>query len=227
MLVEHLTDRLLRDEADDAVDGLAALEEDEARDPGDAVLPGDRGVLVGVHLHEADPVAELTGDLLDDGREHAARAAPGGPKIDQDGLVGAQHGGREGALGDVEECAHYECFDPAAGATVSTPGPSKGPGRALGSRDAHRSRPRRARPGGRRTAPAGAGDRARDRRRRGERAALDARRAVAQDTDRAYGIARFTVRNCATASPDRPLHCWRRSPSCCAPRGCTKATSRH
>src|SRR5665213_1872921 len=107
MLVEHLTDRLLRDEADDAVDGLAALGEDEAR------------------------------------------AAPGGPKIDQDGLVGAQHGGREGALGDVEECAHYECFDPAAGATVSTPGPSKGPGRALGSRDAHRSRPRRARPGGR------------------------------------------------------------------------------
>src|SRR6202011_3054405 len=33
MLVEHLADRLLGDEAHDTVDGLPALEEDQARDP--------------------------------------------------------------------------------------------------------------------------------------------------------------------------------------------------
>src|SRR6202011_2502406 len=46
MLVEHLADRLLGDEAHDAVDGLPTLEEDQARDPRDAVLSGDRRVLI-------------------------------------------------------------------------------------------------------------------------------------------------------------------------------------
>src|SRR5581483_7050126 len=125
MLVEHLADLRLRYEAHDPVDGLAALEEAEARDPGDAVLSGDRRRFVGVQLDERDAVAHLPGDLLDDRREHATRAAPRRPEVDQHGLGAAEHFGRKRALGDVGECAHdsgfrtSERFDPIVGGTVS------------------------------------------------------------------------------------------------------------
>ena len=73
--------------AHEAVDRLAV---DEGIDGGqrlDAELLGDGGVLVRVHLGEADLALGRAHHLLDDGGELAAGAAPGRPEIDQHGAV--------------------------------------------------------------------------------------------------------------------------------------------
>src|SRR5471030_1175019 len=76
MLIEHRRNRRFGNEADDAVDRGAALEENQTRDTRDAVLTRNIRVLIGVELHEADAIAELTGNFLNHRAEHLARAAP-------------------------------------------------------------------------------------------------------------------------------------------------------
>ena len=91
MFFEHRRDRPFRNEADDAVDGLAALEEDETRDSRHMILTGEPGILIRIELHETNPPGIRAGNFLDDRRQHLARTAPVGPKIDENGLVARQH----------------------------------------------------------------------------------------------------------------------------------------
>ena len=91
--VEEARDLRGRDGADELVDDLAVLEGLHGRDRLDAEGLGDLRVGVGVDLDEFNAVALVDG-LLDHGPEGAARAAPFGPEVDDDGLL-------VGALDDV------------------------------------------------------------------------------------------------------------------------------
>src|SRR5690349_21729332 len=76
--------------ADGPVGRLPVLEDDHGRDRHDPELHRRRRVLVDVHLHDLDLVAQLAVDLLHDRGDHPARAAPGGPEVDQHRLVGLE-----------------------------------------------------------------------------------------------------------------------------------------
>jgi hypothetical protein len=52
-----------------------------------------------VPTYHADLLPVLPGDLVDDGRDHAAGAAPGGPEVHQHGHGRVQHQVLKGALG--------------------------------------------------------------------------------------------------------------------------------
>src|SRR5919204_6918062 len=76
-----------RPRADERLAGLAALEEDDARDREDVVARGRRGVLVDVQLRELDATPVLGRKLLEHRMDGAARAAPRRPEVDDDGLL--------------------------------------------------------------------------------------------------------------------------------------------
>ena len=70
--------------ADDAVDLFAVLEEHEHWDGADAELGGEVGAFVDIDLADFKGAALFGGELLEDGGEHAARATPFGPEVDDD-----------------------------------------------------------------------------------------------------------------------------------------------
>src|SRR5687767_4771380 len=83
-------EHLLGHRADDLVDLAAVLVDHEGRDAHDAVRGGRHLVLIGVELAELD-VGHLAGELLDDGADALAGAAPGGPEVDEDdALLGGE-----------------------------------------------------------------------------------------------------------------------------------------
>src|SRR5690606_15152820 len=63
---------------------LAAGVDVDRRDAGDAVGLSDLRVLVGVELDDLELVAPLLRELLEDGCDHLAGAAPGCPEVDED-----------------------------------------------------------------------------------------------------------------------------------------------
>ena len=58
--------------------------------PHNPELAGQLRLLVHVDLSDAD-VAARGGDFVDDGADHPARAAPGRPEVQQDGLVAVKN----------------------------------------------------------------------------------------------------------------------------------------
>lgn len=73
---------------DDLLDLVAALEDDEGGHGADADLLGDLGLLVDVDLEEVDLLAGGgVRDLLEDGADGLAGAAPGRPEVDDGGLL--------------------------------------------------------------------------------------------------------------------------------------------
>ena len=76
----------------------AALEEDHGRERQHAVVGGAHRVLVDVHLHEADPLAELRLQLLERSADGRARPAPGRPEVDDHGAVRLEDVGAEGRI---------------------------------------------------------------------------------------------------------------------------------
>lgn len=72
----------------DSLEDLAGVVELEGGHGGDAVLGGDFAELVDVDLEELDFGVHLT-QLLEDGRDGLAGAAPGGEVVDDNGAVGA------------------------------------------------------------------------------------------------------------------------------------------
>src|SRR4051794_24303773 len=82
--------RGLRLGADDLLDDLTVLVDVQRGDPGHPVLRRGDGVLVDVHLDQADLVTVLRRDLVEDRGDLTARAAPLGPEVDQDGCVGLE-----------------------------------------------------------------------------------------------------------------------------------------
>src|SRR3954454_2811105 len=76
--------------SDEAGDGHAVAEDRDRRDALDAEAVAELGVGLDVDLGQLDTPLALGGLGLDDRAERPARAAPGGPEVDDDGdLVGA------------------------------------------------------------------------------------------------------------------------------------------
>ena len=83
---------------DDLLDDLPAGEHVHGRDGHDPVTLRDGGILVDVELYHIDLVRVLSSDLLEHRGDHAARAAPFGPVIDDDRLVALQDLNLEGLV---------------------------------------------------------------------------------------------------------------------------------
>ncbi len=90
--------------ADEVVDDLAVAHGEDGRDGLD--LEGRRhpGVVVDVDLHELDGAVGCFDHLLENGAEGAARAAPRGPEVDDDGNLDrpVENVLLEGGIGDID-----------------------------------------------------------------------------------------------------------------------------
>ncbi len=93
--LEPFEQRWLPDDADNPVDLLAVLEDEQRRDAEDVEAAGGGGVLVDVQLGHAHASGHLGGQLVDDRRDHPAGAAPRGPQVDQHGHRRLLHVARE------------------------------------------------------------------------------------------------------------------------------------
>ena len=81
---DALDERVFGLHADDAVDLFAVLEEHQHGDGTDTELGGEVGAFVDIDLADFESAALVGGELLEDGGEHAARATPFGPEVDDD-----------------------------------------------------------------------------------------------------------------------------------------------
>src|ERR1044072_3338147 len=98
--LDHLADLTLRLSADDRLHLLAALENGDRRNRHHSVITRGVRVLVDVELHDLDLVAQLAGDLVQYGRNLAARPAPLRPEIDDYRLVALQNVAGPAGVGD-------------------------------------------------------------------------------------------------------------------------------
>lgn len=94
--------------ADDAVDLFAVFEEHEHGDGADAELGSEVGAFVDIDLADFKGAALFGGELLEDGGEHAAWAAPLCPEVDDDRAGGGFDLGLEvvGVEGDEGFAGH-------------------------------------------------------------------------------------------------------------------------
>src|SRR5438105_15719000 len=70
--------------SDDPRDLLTVVQKNKGGNPADAKPLRNVGRRVGVDLHQLQAAGPLLCDLLHDGRDDPARAAPGSPEIDED-----------------------------------------------------------------------------------------------------------------------------------------------
>ena len=87
-------------EADGGLGRLAGCEHGDGRDAHDAVVHGGVRIGIDVELTDLDDARVLGGQLLDLGRDHAARTAPLGPEVHDHRLVALEHIGLERGVGD-------------------------------------------------------------------------------------------------------------------------------
>src|SRR5699024_1579885 len=90
-LFDEVRERTLRRRAYVLADDLTALEDIERQDATNTVLRRGSGALVDVDFGHLRQPFILAGELLDEGCDLLARAAPGGGKIDQDREVRLEH----------------------------------------------------------------------------------------------------------------------------------------
>ncbi len=79
-------------QADDLFFHLTGLEEENRWNCTDAVFRGELLVVVYIHFRNRGAVTDFAGELLEDRSNRFAGAAPGGPKVDEDGLVTSDGG---------------------------------------------------------------------------------------------------------------------------------------
>lgn len=106
--LEELADHGFGLGADEFVDDLTVAEGFDGGNAADVILHGDGLVVIGVEPGEDEVAVGFFGQALEDGAEHAAWAAPGGPEVDDDGDV-ARAGddfGLEVAVIDVDYGTH-------------------------------------------------------------------------------------------------------------------------
>src|SRR5580765_252512 len=91
---------------------LAVLEQHQRRNAADAELGRHVAIFVDVHLGDLQATVVVLRDLVEDRRNHLARAAPLGPVVDQHRLAGLQHVGVERGVGGVFDqfTAHGSSF---------------------------------------------------------------------------------------------------------------------
>ncbi|KAG0162572.1 hypothetical protein DFQ30_001712 [Apophysomyces sp. BC1015] len=106
--VDEGRDLGLRQGADLGLGHDAVLEQDQCRDAPHAELGRGRGVLVDVDLSDLQALAVVTRHLVEQRRNHLARAAPLRPEVDKDGLVRLEDVLFERSIGDMLDLfAHY------------------------------------------------------------------------------------------------------------------------
>ena len=88
MGIDLLDEDFLGGGADDLFADRAALEEKKGGDVINAVLLGQLLLLVNVDLDDLDLVGQFLGHFIQQRGDHLAGAAPFGPEIDDDQLVG-------------------------------------------------------------------------------------------------------------------------------------------
>src|SRR5437773_9648108 len=76
VLIDDLLERVLVGEADDLLDDLAALEQQQRRNAADAELERRVRVLVDIQLADDDLAVVVPGELFDRRRQPAAGSAP-------------------------------------------------------------------------------------------------------------------------------------------------------
>src|SRR5690606_13372556 len=106
-----------RQGADLARDHGAVLEQHQGRYAAHRVLGGGRRILVHVQLGDLDAAVVVAGDLVEDRRDHLARATPFGPVVDEHGGVRLQHVLVERVVANLLDC-HLNSLDigaPASG----------------------------------------------------------------------------------------------------------------
>lgn len=84
----HFDDLVFRADANCGVCDFAVFHDHEQRNARHAEHGGEITFFIDVDLADFDFVLVFLGDFRDGGREHAARAAPWCPEINQNGLVG-------------------------------------------------------------------------------------------------------------------------------------------
>ncbi len=82
--VEKASEERLGLHADELVHDPTVAQAEDGRDAADPERAGDLGGLLGIHLRQQEATAVLLGEPLQQGAEQPARAAPGGPEIDDD-----------------------------------------------------------------------------------------------------------------------------------------------
>src|SRR6266571_525397 len=90
----------LRMVANDTVGLTAVLEQDHRRDRADAEAPSGDRVGIDIELGDTDLLALLAGDLFEDRRDHATRAAPRRPEVDEHGRLRLEDVLLEGLIAD-------------------------------------------------------------------------------------------------------------------------------
>src|SRR6185437_3156847 len=90
-LRDGLVDRVLRHIAHDLLGHLAALEQQQSRNPADSVPHRRGGIRVHVHLHHLQLAVVVRGHLIHYWRQRAARAAPRRPEVHQNRLLRLQY----------------------------------------------------------------------------------------------------------------------------------------
>ncbi len=88
--------------ADDLVLHFAVLEEEQEGDRADAVFDGELAGVVDIDLADLGAAGDVGGELIDDGSDHFAGAAPFGPEVDEDRHVGVNDFGLEIGFGEFE-----------------------------------------------------------------------------------------------------------------------------
>src|SRR5690606_12277908 len=127
--LDDLQQRALRLGADDLLDDLAVLVEQQRRQAHHAVLVRRLGVGAVVQLRDLDLAGLLLGDLVEHGRDHAARAAPVGPEVAERRGVAVQDLALEGRGGHGDRGRHGPSFVGCVPRTSSLAGCSfPGPG---------------------------------------------------------------------------------------------------
>src|SRR4051812_17802666 len=96
-------DLFLLDESDDLFLHLSALEDQQRRDAADAEARWGSRILVDIHLGDLHLAAIGAGQLVHNGGDGLARAAPGGPKIDQHGALRLQDFLLKASVGDFND----------------------------------------------------------------------------------------------------------------------------
>src|SRR3989442_912327 len=86
--LDLLEELFLRHVAHDALGLAPVLEEDHRRYRADPKATCRDRIGIDVELRDPDLLALLSGDLFEDGSDHATGATPGRPEIDQHGSVG-------------------------------------------------------------------------------------------------------------------------------------------
>ena len=87
-----------RDGTDEAVDLVAAAQQQQQRDALRAEARGDLGSSVDVEFDDLEAPGVIVRGLVDKRREHATRSAPGRPEVDQHGQRGVDRAVERGCV---------------------------------------------------------------------------------------------------------------------------------